>query len=235
MSTALIQLTPEAQELIAFASTFLGTAQAVKITTPEEAQAAVDQTRAIKDCAKTIEEVRKSFTVPLDEQKKAYMDVFRPAVEVLEKSESLLKSAILAFQQEERRKAQEAEAERRRLQAEEDARLRKEQEDAQALLKQADEAAAAGDITKAEELEERAQAIQTATVYVPVTPIAAPVKPKGAATKQVWKCRVVDPALVPAEYKVINEKALDAYAKAMKENAKLPGCEFFAEDNLAIR
>ena len=104
MSTALVSITPEAQELIAFAHTFLGTAEAVQITTPDEAQAAVDQTRAIKECAKAIEETRKGFTAPLDEQKKFYMDTFRPAAEVLAKAEQLLKGEITRFQQEEQRK-----------------------------------------------------------------------------------------------------------------------------------
>jgi hypothetical protein len=154
---------------------------------------------------------------------------------VLEKAEALPKAAIIAFQQEERRKAQEAEAERRRLEKIEQDRLKKEQDEAAALLAQSEEAMAAGDIATAEALEEKAMAVQSAAVYVPATVPVAPAKPKGAATKQVWKCRVVDPSLVPDEYWVLNEKALDAYAKAMKEGAKLPGCEFFAEDNLSIR
>ena len=114
MSTALVSITPEAQELIAFAHTFLGTAQAIRITTPDEAQQAVDQTRAIKECAKAIEETRKGYTAPLDEQKKFFMDTFRPATDVLAKAEQLLKGEITRFQQEEQRKAAALEAERRK-------------------------------------------------------------------------------------------------------------------------
>lgn len=235
MSAALIQLTPEAHELITFAQTFLGTAQAVRITSPEEAQAAVDQTRQIKECAKAIEEARKEKTKPLDDEKKAWMDIFRPAVDVLDKAEVLLKNAINTWNAAERKRAQEAEAERRKQEKAEQNRLAKEQADAEALLAKADEAAASGDIAGAEALEAQAQAIQESTSYVPVVPVAAPAKVHGASSRQVWKCRVVDPARVPRQFLVPDEKALDAYAKAMKGQATVEGCEFFAEDSLAIR
>lgn len=233
--TGLVSITPEAQELIAFAHTFLGSAQAVRITTPEEAQAAVDQTRSIKECAKAIEETRKSFTVPLDEKKKAFMEAFRPAVDVLAKAEQLLKGAITTFQQEEQRRAAALEADRRRAEEDERKRLAEEQKKADQLLQQADEAMASGDLAAVEALEEQAAAIQTTTVFVAYpAPIVAE-KPKGAAVRKIWKARVIDAALVPEQFKIVNEKALDAYAKSMKESAKLPGVEFFSEDSLAIR
>jgi len=235
MDTGLITITPESQELIAFAHTFLATAEAIRITTPEEAQAAVDQTRQIKECAKTVEEVRKSFTTPLDEQKKAYMDLFRPASDVLVKAETLLKGAITTFNQEQQRIAAEAEKQRRQQEQAERDRQAEEQRQAAALLEQSEQAAASGDYATAEALEQQAAAVQevAAPIAVPVT--LAPEKPKGAAFKKVWKCRVVDAALVPDQFKTINEKALDAYAKSMKQDAKVPGCEFYAEDQVAIR
>ena len=232
---ATITLTPEAQELIAFAHTFLGTAQAVKITSPEDAQAAVDQTRQIKECGKAIEEARKEKTKPLDDEKKAWMDAFRPATEVLDKAEGLLKNAISAWNLEQRRIAQEAEALRRKLEQEEQARLAKEQKDAEALLEKADEAAASGDIAAAEALENQAMAIQESTSYVPATPAPASTKIKGASSRQVWKCRIVDPSRVPRQWCAPDEKALDAYAKAMKDKAEVEGCEFYAEESVSIR
>ena len=235
MSTSLIQLTPEAQELITFAQTFLGTAQAVRITSPEEAQAAVDQTRQIKECAKAIEEARKEKTKPLDDEKKAWMDIFRPAVDVLDKAEVLLKNAINTWNAAERKRAQEAEAELRKQEKAEQDRLAKEQADAEAMLAQADEAAASGDIVKAEKLEAQAQAIQERVAYVPATVAPAPAKVRGASSRQVWKCRIVDPSRVPRPWCAPDEKALDAYAKAMKEKAEVEGCEFYAEESVSIR
>lgn len=71
----------------------------------------------------------------------------------------------------------------------------------------------------------------------PISTYVAPAmeKPKGAAIRKVWKARVIDAALVPDQFKTINEKALDAYAKSMKQDAKVPGVEFYSEDSLAIR
>ena len=235
MDTDLISITPEAQELIAFAHTFLTTATAIRITTPEESQAAVDQTRQIKECAKTVEEVRKSFTAPLDDQKKSYMDLFRPASDVLVKAEQLLKSAITTFNQEQQRIAAKAEEERRRQEQVERGRQVEEQKQAAALLEKSEQAAAAGNYEEAEALEQQAAAVQEVAAPIACPAIIAPEKPKGAAFKKVWKARVVDASLVPEQFKIVNEKALDAYAKSMKEGAKLPGVVFYTEDSLAIR
>ena len=228
-------LTPEDHELVAFASSFLATATVIKIATPEEAQAAIDQTRQVKECGKTIEEIRKGYTVPLDERKKFYMDFFRPAADVLVKAESLLKGALTTFTQDQARIAAAAAAESRRLEQIERDRQAAEQQSAAALLEKSEEAAAAGNYEEAEALEQQAAEQQSAAapIAVPVTYVAE--KLKGASTKKVWKCRVVDASLVPDQFKTINEKALDAYAKTMKQDAKVPGVEFYPEDSLAIR
>ncbi len=235
MSAALVTIPQEAQELIAFAQSFLSTAQAVKITSADEAQAVVDQTRQIKDCAKTVEKVRKEQTDPLNEQVKFWMDVYRPAAEVLVKAEQLLKGALGTWDAEQRRLAMLAAEETRKQQQAEQARLAEEQRQAEALLRQADEAAASGDVAAAEALEEQAAKVQTQAVYIPATVSAAPEKPKGASSRMQWKARVVDPAKVPDQFKIINEKALDAYAKAMKEAAVVEGVEFYAEPVISIR
>lgn len=232
---ALMILTPEAQAIAAEAETTLGMIQAVQITTPDEAQGAVNQISQIKAMAKRMEEVRMSMTRPLDESKKAIMDFFRAPAETLAKAESVLKQAVLQFQAEQQRIAAAAEVERRRQEEEDRKRQQAEQNAAAKLLDEAEQAVVAGDFEVAEALEQRAAEAQTlaAPILAPVT--VAVEKPKGASTRQVWKARVVDPALVPNEYKIINEKALEAYAKTMKQDAKLPGVEFYAEATLAVR
>ena len=232
---ALITIPEEGAALIHQAMAFPVDVQGIKIHTPEEAQAAVDQTRQIKVLAGQIEEYRKSLTKPLDDQKKAIMDAYRPATEFLAKCEVALKGSITIFNQEQQRIAAAAEVERRRLERIEQERQAQEQAATEALLAQAEAAAASGDTTAAEALEAQAMAAQEGgapiAVYVP-----APVeKPRGASTKKIWKCRIVDPKKVPVEFCIPNVAALDAYAKAMKENASLAGCEFFCEDSLSIR
>lgn len=232
---ALTIITPEAQAVAQEAEKTLGVVQAARITTPEECQAAVDMTREIKAKAKRLEDLRLSMTRPLDETKKAIMDFFRAPAETLAKAEAALKGSITTFQQEQQRLAAEAEKERQRLQEIERQRLEKERQEAEALLAQAEEAAATGDSAKAEQLEAQAMATQQAAGPISVPVVAAPEKPRGASIRKVWKCRVVNAKLVPPEFTIPNEKALDAYAKSMKENASLPGCEFYSEDSVAIR
>lgn len=232
---ATITIPEEGALLIKQALSFPVDVQGVKILTPEEAQAAVDQTREIKALGKRIEDYRKSLTDPMRAEINAIMDTFRPAMEFLAKVEAALKGSITAFDQEQRRLAAAAAAEARRQEEAERQRQAQEQAAAEALLAQAEQAAAAGDTAGAEALEAQAMAAQEVAAPIATPAPVAIEKPRGAAMRQIWKARVVDSALVPDQFKVINEKALDAYAKAMKQDAKVPGVEFYAEDSLAIR
>lgn len=233
---ATITIPEEGSLLIKQAMAFPVDVQGVKINTVEEAQAALDQTREIKALGKRIEEYRKSITDPMRAEIAAIMDTFRPATDFLDKVEKVLKASITTFDQEQRRLAAEAEKERRRLEQLERERQAEEQKNAEALLVQAEQAAASGDTAAAEALEEQAMAVQQVATPISVSvPITTVEKPRGAAVRKIWKCRIVDPKAVPAEFLMPNEKALDAYAKSMKENAILSGCEFYSEDSLAIR
>ncbi|WP_257306267.1 hypothetical protein [Geothrix campi] len=235
MDATLALITPEAQALAQDAESTLGLIQAVKITTAEECQAAVDQTREIKAKAARLEETRKAMTRPLDDAKKAIMDFFRAPAELLAKAETVLKGSITTFQQEQARIAALAAAEARRQEEADRQRQAEEQAAAEALLVQAEQAAVSGDTATAEALEEKAMATQAAAA--PIASYVAPVveKPRGAAMRKIWKARVIDAALVPDQFKTVNLQALDAYAKSMKADAKVPGVEFYAEDSLAIR
>lgn len=233
---ALLTITPEAQELISFAGTFLATVQAIKITNEDEAQEAVDQTRRIKEWAKAVDDTRKGYTVPLDEQKKYFMDLFRPAAEVLEKAEKVLKSEIGTWNNELAKRQAEAEKARRVAEALERKRQEEEQAAAAELLRLADDAAASGDYAKAEALEEQAAAAQ-----VTAAPIACPValaieKPKGTSSRTIWKCKVVDPSMVPAAYLMPNQALLDTLAATAKGAGSAPaGCEWTSTTSTSIR
>ncbi len=222
--------------LITRATSFPVDVQGVKINTPEEAQAAVDQTRQIKALAAEIEEYRKSLTKPLDDEKKAIMDTFRPATEFLAKCELVLKGSITTFNQEQARIAAAAEKERQRLAQIELDRQAKEQADAEALLAQAEEAALAGDTAAAEALEAQAMAAQAqaAPISTYVPPVAT--KPRGASSRTIWKCKVVNPALLDRAYLMPNQVVLDALAATAKGVGDPPaGCEWISSDSLSIR
>ncbi len=209
--------------------------QSVKITTPEEAQQAVNQTSEIKALAKKIDAHRKARTDAKRAEIEAITEEYRPALEFLDKAEKALKGSLVSFGQEQQRIAAAALKEQLRLDQIERDRQAALQPKAEALLVQAEEAEASGDTAQAEALEQQTMALQTSAA--PISTYVPPPAPKlkGMATKKIWKCRVIDATKVPAAFCMPNEKALDAYAKTMKENAKLDGCEFYAEDSLAIK
>ena len=104
---------------------------------------AADELTAIKRKASQLDEQRKAITKPLDDAKKAVMDLFRGPLDLLSKAESILKGKMLTYQQDEQRKAAEqraaaeraAQAERQRL-ADEAAKLAAEGRAGEALVKQ---------------------------------------------------------------------------------------------------
>jgi len=233
---ALVTIPEEGSLLITRATSFPVDVQGVRINTPEEAQAAVDQTREIKTLAGQIEEYRKSLTKPLDDEKKAIMDTFRPATEFLAKCELVLKGSITTFNQEQARIAAAAAAEARRLEKIELDRQAQEQAASEALLAQAEEAALAGDSAAAEALEEKALAAQAqaAPIATYVPPVAT--KPRGASSRTIWKCKVVDPSKLDRAYLMPNQVVLDALAATAKGVGDAPaGCEWTSSDSLSIR
>ena len=105
-------------------------------------------------------------------------------------------------------------AEQQRIAAEEE-KARKEAEE---MAKLAAEAEESGDSETAQEAIIAATLAQATVTVMP--------KSKGTAMRELWSAVVVDPALVPREYLIVDEKALNALAKTMHDRVKVPGVEF---------
>lgn len=143
-----------------------------------------------------------------------------------------------------RKDREKAEAEaRRQRQIEEEARAKAEA--ARRAAEQANAEERARLLKEAEAAERKAAAAQVkadtkdedaALVVAPVVQVA-PVtqKIKGESTKSVWRIRVTDFSKLPDEYKVPNEKALNAVAQATKGAISIPGTEIYEEKTLSIR
>jgi hypothetical protein len=58
---------------------------------------------------------------------------------------------------------------------------------------------------------------------------------EGVSARKNYRARVVNPDLVPDSFWVIDETALGAYARAMKEKASVPGVEFYVEESQSVR
>jgi len=238
MDAALVTIPADGLVLVTRALQLPEIIDAVRITSQEDAQAAVDQTRQIKDLASQLDENRKALTRPLDEQKKAIMESYRPAVEALDRAEKVLKAEIGRWDTEQRRIAAEVAKARAAQEAEDRKRQQAEQDQAAQLLAKADELAAAGDLAGAEALEAQAAAAQAAAAPAPALLPAdvAPARTRGASIRLIWKCKVVGPSKVDRAYLIPNQAVLDALAATAKGVGPAPaGCEWVSTSSTSIR
>lgn len=116
---------PDQGALISEADGFLACAKEIIIESSDMYSLAADELRTIKARAKELDEKRKSITVPLDNAKKAVMELFRKPIELLTEAEGVLKRGMLTYSEEQEavRRAEQArldaiaKAERERIEA----------------------------------------------------------------------------------------------------------------------
>lgn len=90
-----------------------------------------------------------------------------------------------------------------------------------ALLLEASAAAEAGDQAKADDLIAEAEGCEVPEV-------------KGCSIRDVWTGEVEDPAVIPREYLIPDEKALKAVTKARKCDPKIPGWRAYPQPSVTI-
>lgn len=241
-SKTLVYESPKQDRLLTKTSVMLNTAQALVIDSPTMFKAANDELVRIKGFYKQLDEQRKSITKPMDDAKKAVMDLFREPLTRLEQAEGVIKRGMLAYTQEQERIAREEQARR-------DEVARKQREEAEAAARKAEEeakaqAAAGNAAAAAEKLAEAQAAAQVAavTVAAPVAPYVP--KVTGTTVRGTWKAKVTDKiALIKfiAEHPEwthlldINESQLNALARGQKADLKLPGVETWEEKGISAR
>jgi hypothetical protein len=191
------------------------------IVDDQQRTTAIEGLKRVKSHCKKIKEW---FKPSKDASHKAWKTIVaqeKEVTNVLDDVEKKAKAVIVTYDdaQKKLRKAEQA-----RLQAAADKTARLERE---RLLREA------AKLKTPELREERME--QAEEVVAPI--IQAPVieKAKGASTRKVWNARVVDTGLIPREYMLVNEKALNAMAKATKGAVKIAGVEFYSESQLAVR
>lgn len=243
----------------------LSDARGLVIKTEDQCKLAMESFVIARNRVNTLEEKRTSVTGPLGDVVKAINDLFRTPADKLKEARDLYNKKAVAWrrEQEELRLAEEkrlrevAEREERRIREEKEAQERawrekeakakREQEEAERRLKAAKTAEARA---KAEEEAERARkaaqvaqdkanerAQQAATVFVAPKTVEKPdIKVAGFRSKPVkWYAKVINPALIPAEYAgrklwVVDEKALNELATCLKTNeSPIPGVRFYTE------
>lgn len=196
----------------------------VLIENDDHMQQAAEMLRTIKTRSKELNEKRLEITRPIDESKNQIMALFNPVQEKLKQGESILKAAILAYE----RKI----AEENRLMQIQANKLAEEQAAAKAAAIIRDAEQAMDDDKPELALAYVAKAEEVKPVSVNV---AAQRRPSGISIPKHWKHRVINPELVPPEFRLIDEKKLAKYATAMKESAKVPGVEFYEEATVSAK
>ena len=227
-------------------------AKQLVISTVEHYTDAAAILKRVKGNLKSLVDERKALTLPVDGVKKAIMDAYRPATELLEQAEVAIKKAIATFEAEQERLRKAEEERLREIQRKEQQRLlaaaKKAEEEARAketeLKRQAEEARAASDFAKAEKLAAKAEAVVIAAemksenlmVQAETMPTAIVAdsyrRPSGLSSSVIWKARVTNIDLVPRSYLIANQAALDGVAKATKGEIKIDGVEFYSETSM---
>lgn len=195
----------------------LDNARSVNIVTVEQYEAGAAELQAIKGKWREIDDARKEMKRPIDEAAKRVQAFFSKPLAFLEQAESIIKSKLVAYQNEQERLRRE---EQRK--AEEAARKERERLEAQAA-----KAAASGKVEKAEQIAERA-----AAVVAPVIQREAP-KVAGIKTREVWQFEVTDPSAVPREYCSVDETKIRKVVGALKGDTKIAGIRVYSENQIA--
>ena len=188
-------------------------------------EAAGSVLRQVKSRQHELEELRKSMTRPLDQAKRAILDLFVPIENQLGRNETRLKGAVTAF-------LRIQETARRQLEAE----LRdKQQREQQAAEEKAAKLRAKGKDEQADELLGRIGAVPIVVADVP--------KAQGIGVRSIWKAEVTDfHALIAWSagndvdaYLNPDMPNLNAHARATRGTMPIPGVRFYEEASVAVR
>ncbi len=212
-------------ELIASAEELILALVAKPILVHDDYEAASTDRNLVNDLIKELENKRKELTAPIDALKKQVMARFSGPTDKLGALKAALENEMMLFK---RRLDEERERQQRELEAQARAEAAAEK---QRLLELAKQELEKDETNKAEAILDIAEKVKASI------PVLAPVKIPSSevATKKLWKFRVVDLQKIPRDYLIPNEKLLQAIATGSKEQANIPGVEFFYEETISAK
>lgn len=202
-------------------SPIVARAHALEIRTPQDRADVSGFLKAVKVASAEVHARMDSAVETAHTAHKAAVALRKSFLGPLEEAERLAKIKAGKWDRDQ------AEAEKARVEIEQAKANAETERERQRLLKRADTVKTP---ELAETLREQAEAI-----VAPVVQIATPAKVAGESARVTWKARVVDVSLVPREYMIVNETALQAMARATNGAIRVPGVEFYAESSLAVR
>lgn len=219
---------PPAAALAKGADSALALVEAFEVTDDATFELGGEELKAIKAKAATLEEQRKTITKPMDDAKKAVMDLFRGPIDALTRAEGILKGKLLGYQQQKEREAAEARRKAEEAAAAERARLEDE-------ARRLEEQGRAGEAVVQ-------RAVAEMVVAAPMTTAAAAPKVAGLATRTTVDFEVVDLlALVKhiAQHPELigllqaDSVKLRAYVRGLGTACNLPGVRVFGKASLS--
>lgn len=213
---------PSVQELTATVEDAKLALEGIHIDSAVMYEAAGEELRAIVTKKKALEEKRMTITRPLDDAKKAVMDLFRGPIAALEAVEGGIKSKMLTYRREQEAKA----AEERRRAEEEAAKLRR----------LAEAAAQTDDTEKAVELTLAAEVTAAVTTFVP--------RAAGVSSRKQWVAEVTDLAAFlscvathPQYHSLVSIEVgkLNALARAQDGRLEIDGVRTEQRESMSAR
>lgn len=198
-------------------------------------QVAAEFLSGIKARIKRVDQIRKEFTQPLNDQVKKINNIFNPKIEFLENIEASIKGAMVKYMDEQERRAQ---VEAARLRKEQEEKERKAREEAERLRIEAEKAKG----EKKEFLKQEAEKVEQAAMNQ-VHVVAEPQHTvrAGAAVvskKKVWKWRVADEKVLREKHPelfMVNDKAMSEFVQGIRSEGVIDGIEIFQESIIAAR
>ena len=180
---------------------------------------AVTFLRAVKTLRKRVGD---TFDTPIKaahEAHKAVIAAKREHDDPLRTAETIVKSKVGAYQDEQRR-----------IRLEADRLLREKAELAEEERR----------LAEAEELEKSGRSAEAEAVIeapAPVVAVTIPPAPKhqGITTTQRWKFRVTDSSLIPREYLSIDMVKIGGVVRSMKGQTKIPGIVAYPEASVGVK
>lgn len=209
------------------ALTFPDQARRLAITSPDTYARAAEFLKIVKALRGKVAETFDAHITRAFQAHRALTAEKQKAEAPLTEAETVVKRAMVEYDQAERRRQQEAQRK-----ADEAARRRAEDEQLARAAAMETEAHEFGDVALAEQA--------TAVLETPVHAVAPTVekqtpKVSGVSMRDNWKYRVTNPALVPREYLMLDESKIGRVVKAMKDATTIPGVEVFNDPIVASR
>ena len=195
-------------------------ARALRVTSNEIYETAGGLLVQIKGLRKKINRTFKPMKEAAVKAHKAVLEQERLADAPLVEAEDIIKPELARWDMEQERLRR---VEEQRLQE----LARKQEEDRR--LAEAVAIEQAGDKKLAD------QVIAAPVEVAPVIVAKSVPKVQGISYTERWTYRVINPAIVPAEFKMLDEVKIGQYARAMKSAGKIPGVEIYSERSVSGR